>query len=631
MPTSLKTPRTPRTPRPLNVLDFGGRPFGTRWYGRRRFLLFFSVVLLISSGSLIVLRLSIDPDSSHTPSWARSRLSSSSSAFRNKNDHDQGTAKWNRNNNNHDLFQTADNYFIDRPVFNGNPYLIRGGQRPRIALPHHNVFRDEKELAMMQEQHELQEQQLRQLRQQILEQQREMVEPDFSKQLQQQQQNQAPATEQREMQELHHLSSDSNDNISGHHNHDEENESSLQGSNNYDNNNKNSVETDDVVDEKTLRLELSRQTPLPFTKLLPDPPTTDTRSKTNSRATKTRYLTYLPYAGITNQFYGMLRALEVAKALDRTLILPPITASSHDKSKQNQPWSKFLDLDRFRTLTGAKVVEYHELFMVTSPQGPSDGSPSQHPEDSIQEYHRIQCRITCGFGSKRTIDFTAKGFLKQWRLQETLVPLSSSTLSKDDTSFESIVASLREFDQDPYLCLSNTYKIAIKDKSEWDRFGQHLYFTTELEQFVQQFLNTKSRHSHYLAIHARRGDFAKYCEGNFPGRKMIHCLPSTSQFQDRIQTIQTQLSTSSASPLPVFVATNERDPKELAQFAELGWQVLDHATMRTVETLGVFGPMMVDQVFMANAQVLVGIQMSTFSRVGALRQKSWHNKEVEYM
>ncbi|KAG0309443.1 hypothetical protein BGZ98_002327 [Dissophora globulifera] len=353
----------------------------------------------------------------------------------------------------------------------------------------------------------------------------------------------------------------------------------------------------------------------------------DRFEETLDQESDTKYLTYLPYAGITNQFYGMLRGMEVARALGRTLIIPPITASSHDKSKQNQPWSKFVDLAKFSERTGIKVVEFHELRDV-----------------EVAEFNEIKCGITCGFGSKRTIDFTAKGFLKQWKLDVTLEPLQV-----DATKLEAITSVLMPMNDQKFLCISNAYKIAVKDKSEWERFGQYLYFTPEVESFVQEFLDqnlvkpepvidpktqqmTTPEHQ-YLAIHVRRGDFAAYCEGNFQGAKMIHCLPSTEQIAERIDEVQSRLNPTSdpSKVLPVFVATNERRPEELKKFADLGWWYLDHDQMGTVERLGVFGPMVVDQVFMAHAQGFVGIQMSTFSRVGALRQRDWHGRQVEYM
>ncbi|KAG0336608.1 hypothetical protein BG004_007968, partial [Podila humilis] len=334
-----------------------------------------------------------------------------------------------------------------------------------------------------------------------------------------------------------------------------------------------------------------------------------------------KYLVYLPYAGITNQFYGMLRGMEVAKATGRTLIIPPITASSHDKSKQNQPWSKFLDLDRFVALTGVKVVEFHQMRDVDR-----------------AEMTALKCGITCGFGSKREIDFTAKGFLKQWKFDLTLSPLR-----QDVNKLEAITSLLTPYKQDRYVCISNTYKITVKDKQEWERFGQHLHFTEELEEFVREFLDRNLESSspvfdpstrttvtpiqRYIAIHARRGDFFNYCSGSFPGPKFVHCFPSTEELAARVDRVQTRLSpavegttSTMGKLLPVFVATNERRPEELKKFAQLGWRYLDHDEMGTADKLGVFGPMVVDWVFMAHAQALIGIQMSTFSRVGALRQ-----------
>ncbi|KAF9437039.1 hypothetical protein BGZ76_002160 [Entomortierella beljakovae] len=370
--------------------------------------------------------------------------------------------------------------------------------------------------------------------------------------------------------------------------------------NNNNNNDNNDLSgTDGTAPEVEEKIETVKKTvdPIPF------PETLDQEDGI-------QYVTYLPYAGITNQFYGMLRGMEVAKALGRTLIIPPITASSHDKSKQNQPWSKFLDLEQFQELTGAKVVEFHEL---------RDAEKDQ--------YSMMECKITCGFGSKRTIDFTAKGFLKQWNMNTTL-----TNLPVDANKLDTIVRLLAPYRRDKFICISNTYKVSVADKSEWERFGQYLHFTEELESFVQEYLDShlaKPEPSYdynagkevtatqkYIAIHVRRGDFDQYCRENFPGPKLIHCFPSTEEISGRVDKIQSKNNPSGSLDefMPVFVATNERRPEELKKFADLGWTYLDHDQMQTVEKLGIFGPMMVDQVFMAHAQALIGIQMSTFSR-----------------
>ncbi|KAG0373196.1 hypothetical protein BGX24_012028 [Mortierella sp. AD032] len=268
-----------------------------------------------------------------------------------------------------------------------------------------------------------------------------------------------------------------------------------------------------------------------------------------------RYFTYMPFAGISNQFYGMLRAMSIARALDRTLILPPITSSSHDKSRQNQAWSDFFDLNEFRRRTGLKVVEYQDLRDQGSFRGPTsvqesgssvgaswvppwakEAAAAAVTESKDKRGDRYQhslgtgtaavdmtmpCHSTCGFGSKRDLDFTAKAFVRQWGFQykklmlprspppppnppgstsQPLVPIDTSPIDQT-RDLDRIVAALQDasLKTEGFLCVSNTYKIQISpgaipagslvDSIEWHEFGQHLLFQPKLTQFVNEFLD----------------------------------------------------------------------------------------------------------------------------------------------
>ncbi|KAF9580049.1 hypothetical protein BGW38_003458, partial [Lunasporangiospora selenospora] len=348
-------------------------------------------------------------------------------------------------------------------------------------------------------------------------------------------------------------------------------------------------------------------------------------------ADTTQYLTYLPYAGITNQFYGVLRGIALAQAMNRTLILPPITSSSHDKGKQHQPWSELLDLDRFRAQTGIRIVEMHQLRNASTTVRAS-----------------LRCHVTCGFGSKRSIDFTATGFLNQWKMDVTLESSGEPKVDEEDR-MEVIVRRLEPLAKNqPYICVSNAYKVTLIGKPEWKIYGQYLYFTSGVEDFVRNYLYSKVLVTPppksetelspaarslppFIAIHVRRGDFIQYCEIRYKGPRMAQCLPSVEAIAERVEVVQERLQEKFDERLPVIVATNERRPEELEKFANQGWHVLDHEQMGTADVLGFFGSVMVDQAFLAHAETLIGIQMSTFSRVGMLRQRSWNGRETEYL
>ncbi|KAF9562234.1 hypothetical protein EC968_005342, partial [Mortierella alpina] len=418
-----------------------------------------------------------------------------------------------------------------------------------------------------------------------------------------------------------------------------------------------------------------------------------------------KYMTYLPYAGLTNQFYSMLRAIMIAKSLDRTLILPPITASSHDKSKQNQPWSSYFDLDTFMYLTGVKVVEFHDL----------------REPDRIAAAESLQCHITCGVGSLRPLDFSAKEFLKQWKFD-----LSMTQLEIETTEFSELIPVLRNLENEQMLCITHGFKIAVPKKEEWDLYGRYFYFTPAVERFfagvldklaadnmqTQMSMNQRYRDEHsdqpvkeqlrsdstvedlhelrqeqqrredehkdsensdrednaglinsaivtdtnlydasrlqvpndqneiqnnntpipshgpFISIHVRRGDFIDYCQQHFQ-HALQTCLPTTQELASTLQDLL--MADPSLRGLPVYVSTNEDRPEELAQFRYLGWHVLDHQRMGSREKLGVFGAMMMDQIFMAQAQVLIGVRTSTFSKVGAYRQEDWYGRKAVFM
>ncbi|KAI1320482.1 hypothetical protein EDD11_000867 [Mortierella claussenii] len=77
----------------------------------------------------------------------------------------------------------------------------------------------------------------------------------------------------------------------------------------------------------------------------------------------TRYLMYIPYAGVTNQLISIWHGSLIAKALNRTLLLPNLSPNVHVETsgEQVEPaptrWSEFFDLDHYSQMTGLKIEE----------------------------------------------------------------------------------------------------------------------------------------------------------------------------------------------------------------------------------------------------------------------------------
>ncbi|KAI7823238.1 hypothetical protein BC939DRAFT_452230 [Gamsiella multidivaricata] len=310
----------------------------------------------------------------------------------------------------------------------------------------------------------------------------------------------------------------------------------------------------------------------------------------------TQYMMYLPDADMTNQFHSMVRAIMLAKSLGRTLILPPITVSpGQDNSQRNQPWSDFFDLETFMYLTGAKVVELQTL---------------REPDSLPMTAEPLQCHITCGVGSLRPVDATAKEFLKQWKFDLSMIQQHGGT---QEGGLESVWAVLLfHAGRGKAFPENGLYRDAHPAGTDFHANNNNNPTTTRP----------------YISIHARRGEYIEFCQQHFQ-YALQSCLPTTQELASTLHDIL--VANPSLRGLPVFVSTDEDRPEELTEFRALGWHVLDHKAIGTRERMGAFGPMMMDQMFMAQAQVFLGVRTSASSRLGAHRQEDWYGRKAVFM
>ncbi|KAF9118491.1 hypothetical protein BGW39_001130 [Mortierella sp. 14UC] len=392
----------------------------------------------------------------------------------------------------------------------------------------------------------------------------------------------------------------------------------------------------------------------------------------------TKYLGYLMYGGLTNQFIAFENAAFVALKLNRTLILPPFITTIHDKEVANQRWSEFFDLDRFTALSGIKTVEWHDIRPL-SPEHVQIGNKQVRSHGRNNPWwsklaENLTCHVIFGFGDSENIHTTERTFLRQFLLTPRYVrpPLPRRTAIEgegtigDDEEYEDEVgegghmndraqngtpanaaSSKKDNTKDDifYLdeavqrfagykghtvFLSHTYK--LKDPHgprSWKEVGQYMHFNAKVKDYALRIIRHRAPEiketGKYIAMHLRRGDIWMKCRTK-SAEQMMDCIPPLGHYAEMVN----QARNTEGKRLPVLVTTDSESEEDFSTMARLGWRRLNHDLYTTEQELGIFGPAMVDAVILADADFMIGTEVSTMTRIAARRQMTWHGRPPLY-
>ncbi|KAF9924084.1 hypothetical protein FBU30_005897 [Linnemannia zychae] len=392
-----------------------------------------------------------------------------------------------------------------------------------------------------------------------------------------------------------------------------------------------------------------------------------------------KYLGYLMYGGLTNQFIAFENAAYVALKLKRTLILPPFITTNHDKVVANQPWSDFFDLDKFTALSGVKVVEWHDIRPL-SPEHVQIGIKQVRSHGRNNPWwsklaENLTCHVTYGFGDSENIHTTERNFLRQFLLIPRYVrppPIrqdnneasegdevyedsvdegvdssqkyeraqsgntntsstSGKTNNKDKDIFflDEAVERFTEY-KGQVVFLSHTYKLKDpRGPRPWLEVGQHMHFNDKVMDYALRVVRHRAPEikelDKYIAMHLRRGDIWMKCRTK-SAEEMMDCIPPLGHYAEMVD----QARNTEGKQLPVLVTTDSESEEDFTTMSRLGWRRLNHDLYTTEQELGVFGPAMVDAAILANANFMIGTQVSTMTRIAARRQRTWHGREPLY-
>ncbi|KAF9423944.1 hypothetical protein BGZ94_008127 [Podila epigama] len=418
----------------------------------------------------------------------------------------------------------------------------------------------------------------------------------------------------------------------------------------------------------------------------------------------TQYITFLPFAGLTNQFIGLEKAAYIAMRLNRTLIVPPIISNTHDHDNTHQSWSRYFDLARFTTETGVPVVEWDTVRPLNPAQAqvgrdqallgafPDRPKPSPTSPEWSAVADKVKCHVIYGYGKPgKDINVSAQYFSYHFFLDlvftDPPVQEAGATVwdhnrwAKDemDPTQVVVVEDLIErfqkgFEKEQLLLLSHTFKLKDPQNQFWDKVGQFLHFQPELVEYAKQRVlqevqgnmvgpvheedkekekekekeDDVNKHGYdveenkgedgnngndngenpvqYIAVHLRRGDIFKKC---LPKTHRSQCEVPISEFAKGVAQFRAA-NPAERKDWPVIVATDSNSPAEFAELKALAWHRMDHTNDDSVARLGAFGPALVDAALLAHADVLVGSEVSTMSRVAELRQRSWYHRKTIY-
>ncbi|KAF9917300.1 hypothetical protein BX616_001426 [Lobosporangium transversale] len=394
-----------------------------------------------------------------------------------------------------------------------------------------------------------------------------------------------------------------------------------------------------------------------------------------------KYLTYLPFEGISNQFFSLQNAATIAKRLNRTLVVPPITSNRHDHLATNQPWSNYMDLEHMAVHAGVDYVEWHTIKFIDHASHAiiETGSRRNKPKAWKARAEPFPCQVIRNYGQDYFLgeeDSIGADFAYQFLLDLKPIPVPGYSLQDDEpVTYVGDIVERNQNSTDPVICLTFTFTAQFAPgKNRWDisweEVGKHIHFLPQFASLVEDLVafrfgllkshvphpssptnigtsilnideraetpfSSKLPYKDYIAIHLRRGDIGVKCVN----QTISDCVVPLSEYKEHVDLILDGLLKDGVSKqkLPnVVLVSDTQSEVEKAEIDGYGWYRLDHTNdpnlLKASEVLGPFSPALIDSAVLTGrgARWVIGSRRSTMSWLAAMRLSSWYNTTIIY-
>ncbi|KZS96753.1 hypothetical protein SISNIDRAFT_424333 [Sistotremastrum niveocremeum HHB9708] len=378
-----------------------------------------------------------------------------------------------------------------------------------------------------------------------------------------------------------------------------------------------------------------------------------------------KYITTFPDAGWTNDVMNTAHLLVLSFLTRRTPILPPFHPSHVGREAGIIPFSDVFDIDRLSRAMNIPILEWHQIkntsdeehYANPATRGYYGGEKEELGCWTVWPSQRADGASPRGRSSQTLsldISWTPVPFVPyprtpgiDWSITALANLGYSSAPLPDKIPWPNSLGN--QIDPDDQLsCFDFIYYIRVDtgnpwwDESGmfWNTVGTHMHWTPLINSIARNILNDLLDISsppvvpltqepttpmpQYIAIHARRGDFARVCA---PYNRE-DCLPSVAILNRRVSEIRLELEDKgfrNTDALKVVLLTDEPHTSESfwEDATSLGWLWVDHERYRTEELYGKWFPMLVDACLQSSAVGFVGTEGSTMSNIARRRVIDW--------
>ncbi|KZT30811.1 hypothetical protein NEOLEDRAFT_37108 [Neolentinus lepideus HHB14362 ss-1] len=367
----------------------------------------------------------------------------------------------------------------------------------------------------------------------------------------------------------------------------------------------------------------------------------------------TKYITSWYGAGWTNDVMTMGNLIYLAKITDRIPIIPAFTPETHVGTWEvpGIPFGEVFDVPRLKKDLGFPVLEWHQVKDPNSEEIDEFGcwsvwtTVSSGPDGQTvgPRMNRAVYDIGLDISYTAVPDWVREGsqsHTRFWKLAPLTFPenrarnLGQPLPSPQNGALLPPDEQLACFDYLYYVTAFEDFEYEKEYSPGWRYALQHFRWTPKMETLAMYYLRRALKVSPssdippYIAIHARHGDFDRFC-GEVPDGILssVYCFVSVSTIAEAVSQAQQEILERDGVSIPnehVVMTSDERDPAWWDLVASHGFTWVDYKREKVVEILGPWYPTFIDAIIQSGGAGFVGTEASTMSLIAARRIRDWH-------